>query len=135
MIKSLLSSTSLQHPALSSQPVSLIEFVMSLDAAERAATLREQLERASHEYHVLDRPTISDAEYDKLFRELQAIEREHPDLRIPDSPTLRVGAAPLQRFAVSLRKIAGFNCRCTHASATNLALATKLRQSRSRFCF
>ncbi|MFN8580783.1 MAG: NAD-dependent DNA ligase LigA [Gemmatimonadaceae bacterium] len=62
--------------------------------AARAATLREQLERASHEYYVLDRPTLSDAEYDRLFRELQSIEQAHPALRTPDSPTLRVGAAP-----------------------------------------
>lgn len=68
---------------------------MSTPAAEpaaRAASLREALERASHEYYVLDRPSLSDAEYDKLFRELQAIEREHPELRTADSPTRRVGA-------------------------------------------
>jgi DNA ligase (NAD+) len=61
----------------------------------RAAELREALDKASHEYHVLDRPTISDAEYDRLFRELQALERDHPELRTADSPTLRVGAAPV----------------------------------------
>ena len=71
---------------------------MPSDLAERAAELRSLLDRASHEYHVLDRPSISDAEYDKLFRELQAIERDHPGLRTPDSPTLRVGAAPLSAF-------------------------------------
>ncbi|MDF1505528.1 NAD-dependent DNA ligase LigA [Roseisolibacter sp. H3M3-2] len=64
------------------------------ELSARAAALREQLERASHEYHVLDRPTISDAEYDRLFRELQALEAEHPTLRTPDSPTQRVGAEP-----------------------------------------
>jgi DNA ligase (NAD+) len=64
------------------------------DLAARAATLREQLERASYEYYVLDRPTLSDAEYDRMFRELQELEREHPTLRTPDSPTLRVGAPP-----------------------------------------
>lgn len=63
--------------------------------AHRAAELREALDKASYEYHVLDRPTISDAEYDRLFRELQALEREHPELRTTDSPTLRVGAAPV----------------------------------------
>ena len=62
--------------------------------AARAAVLRELLERASREYYVLDTPSLSDAEYDKLFAELQAIEREHPELRTPDSPTLRVGAPP-----------------------------------------
>ena len=71
---------------------------MAQDFAKRAAELRTQLEKASHEYHVLDRPTLSDAEYDKLFRELQAIERDYPNLRTPDSPTLRVGAAPLSAF-------------------------------------
>jgi DNA ligase (NAD+) len=62
--------------------------------AARAAALREQLERAGHEYYVLDRPSLSDAEYDRLFRELQALEAEHPELRSADSPTLRVGAEP-----------------------------------------
>ena len=49
--------------------------------ADRAAELREQLERANHAYYVLDDPAIPDAEYDRLFRELQALERQHPDLR------------------------------------------------------
>jgi DNA ligase (NAD+) len=68
------------------------------DLSARAAKLRSQLEKASHEYYVLDRPAISDAEYDKLFRELQDLERAHPDLRTPDSPTLRVGATPQSSF-------------------------------------
>lgn len=63
-------------------------------AAQRAAVLREQLTRASHEYYALDRPSIGDAEYDRLFRELQDLERTHPSLQRPDSPTQRVGAAP-----------------------------------------
>jgi len=66
----------------------------SSDVAARAATLREELERASHEYYVLDRPSLSDAEYDRKFRELQALEAAHPGLRTSDSPTLRVGAEP-----------------------------------------
>lgn len=60
--------------------------------AARAAELRQLLARAQHEYYVLDRPSLSDAEYDRLFRELQAIERDHPELRDADSPTARVGA-------------------------------------------
>ena len=60
----------------------------------RAATLREQIERAIHEYYVLDRPSLSDAAYDKLFRELQELEAAHPSLRTADSPTLRVGIEP-----------------------------------------
>jgi DNA ligase (NAD+) len=64
------------------------------DLARRAQALRRQLERANHAYYVLDAPEISDAEYDLLFRELQALEDAHPRLRTPDSPTQRVGAAP-----------------------------------------
>jgi DNA ligase (NAD+) len=70
----------------------------SADAA-RAATLREQIERANHDYYVLDRPTIPDAEYDKLFRELQALEAQHPTLRTADSPTVRVGVEPQSALA------------------------------------
>ena len=58
----------------------------------RAESLREILNRASHEYYVLDKPKLSDAEYDRLFRELQQIETAHPELRSADSPTRRVGA-------------------------------------------
>ncbi|HVX38634.1 MAG TPA: NAD-dependent DNA ligase LigA [Gemmatimonadaceae bacterium] len=65
----------------------------------RAATLREQLERASYEYYVLDRPSLSDAEYDRRYRELLAIEEQHPSLRTADSPTQRVGAEPASHLA------------------------------------
>jgi DNA ligase (NAD+) len=67
-------------------------------AAARAAELRRILERANHAYYVLDKPDMSDAEYDRLFRELQALEAQHPELRTPDSPTLRVGAEPSDAF-------------------------------------
>ncbi|CAN5729040.1 NAD-dependent DNA ligase LigA [soil metagenome] len=70
----------------------------TLSAAARAAELRSALERANHDYHVLDRPTLSDAEYDRLFRELREIEALHPQLRTPDSPTRRVGAEPASRL-------------------------------------
>jgi DNA ligase (NAD+) len=68
-------------------------------AAQRAARLRAQIDDANHRYHVLDSPTLSDAEYDRLLRELQALEAEHPQLITPDSPTQRVGAQPLNAFA------------------------------------
>ena len=68
-------------------------------AAARAEVLRREIERHNHAYYVLDRPTVPDAEYDRLFRELQAIEEEHPPLRTADSPTLRVGGSPLAMFA------------------------------------
>ena len=68
------------------------------DAAQRVLALTAELNRHLHAYHVLDNPSIPDAEYDKLFVELQALEAAHPELRAADSPTLRVGAAPLPQF-------------------------------------
>ncbi len=67
--------------------------------AARAAELRRILGRAIHAYYVLDAPEMSDAEYDRLFRELQALEAGHPDLRTADSPTQRVGAEPAAQLA------------------------------------
>jgi DNA ligase (NAD+) len=66
---------------------------------ERAADLRKQLEHANYRYHVLDDPEITDAEYDRLLRELEALEAEHPQLATPDSPTRRVGARASGGFA------------------------------------
>src|SRR5574337_191039 len=68
-------------------------------AAERAAALRARLNDDSHRYHVLDAPNITDAEYDAMLRELEALEAAHPELATPDSPTRRVGAAPSREFA------------------------------------
>ncbi|HEX2249857.1 MAG TPA: hypothetical protein VHH32_05875, partial [Gemmatimonadales bacterium] len=70
-----------------------------MSPAEQAARLREQIERANHAYYVLDAPEISDAEYDRLFRELQALEAKHPELQSPDSPTQRVGAVAPTAFS------------------------------------
>jgi DNA ligase (NAD+) len=67
-------------------------------AATRAAELREQLHHHGHQYYVLDAPTIPDAEYDRLFKELQALEAAHPELLTPDSPTQRVGGKALDAF-------------------------------------
>jgi DNA ligase (NAD+) len=69
-----------------------------LNTAERAAFLRGEIERHNHAYYVLDAPTIPDAEYDRLFRELQALEAEYPELQRADSPTQRVGGKPLAAF-------------------------------------
>ena len=62
-------------------------------------TLRQDLRRYEYEYHVLDNPTIPDAEYDRLFHQLKALETTHPELITADSPTQRVGAKPLSGFA------------------------------------
>ena len=69
------------------------------ELSARADELRRELERASYEYYVLDRPTMSDAQYDKLYRELVALEQAYPTLRTPDSPTQRVGAEPASQLA------------------------------------
>jgi DNA ligase (NAD+) len=69
------------------------------EAAERAEALRAEIERHNYAYYVLDAPTVPDAEYDRLFRELQALEAQYPELQTSDSPTLRVGGRPLPEFA------------------------------------
>ena len=93
-------------------------------AAEMAA-VRERLHRYNHEYYVMDAPSVSDAEYDRLLRRLQALEAERPELVTPDSPTQRVGGQPL----------AGFD-KVTHAapllSLGNAFSAAELRAFDSR---
>src|ERR1041385_2996825 len=64
------------------------------ELAARASELRRQIDEAAYNYHVLDRPTISDQAYDRLYRELADLEATHPALRTADSPTQRVGAEP-----------------------------------------
>jgi len=66
---------------------------------KRVADLRLQLEKANYEYYILDQPTLDDAAYDALLRELQDLETKHPELVTPESPTQRVGIAPSTRFA------------------------------------
>src|ERR1700732_1364161 len=67
-------------------------------AAARAAPLRDLLDRYNYRYHALDDPEVPDAEYDRLMLELRALETQHPELLTPDSPTRRVGAAPVAAF-------------------------------------
>src|SRR5690606_2203079 len=68
-------------------------------ARRRAEELRELIHYHNHRYYVLDAPEIADAEYDRLFDELVALEAEHPELVTDDSPTQRIGAEPLGEFA------------------------------------
>ena len=72
---------------------------MTNDTARRIRQLTDTLNRYAYEYYTLDAPSVPDAEYDILFRELEALEASHPDLRLPESPTRRVGGAPLAGFA------------------------------------
>ena len=67
-------------------------------AAERIAELRSEIDAHNYRYYVLDEPSVPDAEYDRLFNELKALEAEHPELVTPESPTQRVGGAALAAF-------------------------------------
>ena len=69
-----------------------------MSVSERASELRAEIERHNHRYYVLDEPLVSDAEYDQLFRELQVLETEYPELASADSPTQRVGGKALEMF-------------------------------------
>ena len=75
------------------------------DIAAHALQLRQQLTRYGHEYYVLDNPSVPDAEYDRLFRALQQLEEQHPELKTSDSPTLRVGGAPLPEFGQIIHSV------------------------------
>ncbi|HEY4027757.1 MAG TPA: NAD-dependent DNA ligase LigA [Candidatus Dormibacteraeota bacterium] len=72
---------------------------MTADVQQRLEELRREVRRHEYLYHVLDRPEITDAQYDALYRELAQLEAEHPDLVTPDSPTQRVGGEPSSQFA------------------------------------
>jgi DNA ligase (NAD+) len=75
-------------------------------AATRAILLRELLERYNYRYHALDDPEVPDAEYDRLMLELRGIEAQYPQLLTPDSPTQRVGAAPVAAFGAIRHRVA-----------------------------
>src|SRR5579863_5638798 len=80
---------------------------MATSAAQLAAeaeSLRDQISHHNYRYYVLDDPEVTDAEYDRLMRRLEALERDHPELRTPDSPTQRVGAAPSEKFGVVVHR-------------------------------
>lgn len=73
--------------------------------AQRIKYLTDLLNRYAYEYYTLDEPSVPDAEYDKLFRELEALERNHPELKLPDSPTQRAGTEPLAAFSEVRHKV------------------------------
>src|SRR6267142_2858139 len=103
--------------------------------AARIADLRQKLEYHNYLYYVKDSPEISDAEYDRMFRELLELEQMHPELASPDSPTQRVGGEPLERFrkvehaapmlslanAFSEEELRAFNKRITNLLDVNEA--------------
>ncbi|MCC4117789.1 NAD-dependent DNA ligase LigA [Aromatoleum toluclasticum] len=105
--------------------------IASAQAFERAAQLRRELEAHNHAYYVLDAPTIPDAEYDRLFRELEALERDHPELATPDSPTQRVGGAPMPELAPVRHAVPMLSIR-TETDTTNggvVAFDTRVRNA------
>jgi DNA ligase (NAD+) len=98
--------------------------------AARAQALRLQLHQHAHAYYTLDAPEIPDAEYDRLFRELQALELAHPELLTPDSPTQRVGGAVLDAFAQVTHRVPMLSIRTetdTEASGAE-AFDTRIRK-------
>ena len=70
------------------------------DIKKRAEKLREEIEYHNYRYYILDQPEVSDAQYDRMMRELEKLEQEHPELRSPNSPTQRVGVSPLEAFEI-----------------------------------
>ena len=98
--------------------------------SERAAVLRGILHRYAHAYYTLDQPEVPDAEYDRLFQELQALEAAHPELLSPDSPTQRVGGAVLDAFAQVTHRVPMLSIRTetdTEASGAE-AFDTRIRK-------
>ena len=85
--------------------------------AERAAELRRRLERANYLYYVEAAPEIPDIEYDRLMKELEALEAAHPELATPDSPTRRVGGAPLAEFATVTHRVPMLSIDNTYSAA------------------
>lgn len=97
---------------------------------QRLHDLRAQLHHHAHRYYVLDAPTLPDAEYDRLFRELQAIEAAHPEWASPDSPTQRVGGRVLDGFATVRHRVPMLSIRTetdTEASGA-IAFDTRVRK-------
>ena len=74
--------------------------MVSESVKKRVEKLREEIEYHNYRYYVLDQPEISDAEYDRMMRELQELEEQYPEVRSPNSPTQRVGASPLESFEI-----------------------------------
>jgi len=103
---------------------------LAADAPARAAALRAEIARHDHAYYVLDAPTIPDAEYDRLFGELQALEAMHPELRTADSPTRRVGGKPLAQFPTVRHRIPMLSIRTETDTEASGALAFDARVRR-----
>lgn len=100
-----------------------------MESATRIAQLRAEIEQHNHRYYVLDDPSIPDAEYDKLFRELQSLETRHPELLTVDSPTQRVGGAPLKAFAEVHHRTAMLSLNNAFSEEEVRAFDTRIREA------
>ncbi|HSH98741.1 MAG TPA: NAD-dependent DNA ligase LigA, partial [Methyloradius sp.] len=86
------------NPSAGNEQTSLFSDSASISIEQQISVLRDEIRHHDYQYYVLDAPSVPDGEYDRLFRELQALESQHPDLITPDSPTQRVGGAALKAF-------------------------------------
>jgi DNA ligase (NAD+) len=98
-----------------------------MEARREIEHLREEIRRHNYAYYVLDSPRVSDAEYDALFRRIEELERKHPDLITPDSPTQRVGVAPSAGFPTAIHAV-------PMLSLTNAFTEDELRDFDRRVC-
>jgi DNA ligase (NAD+) len=101
--------------------------VSLMEGSDRADWLRREIAKHEYHYYVLDQPTIPDAEYDKLFRELQSLETRHPELVTPDSPTQRIGGKPLDSFKQVLHAVPMLSIRTETDISDQGALAFDTR--------
>src|SRR4051812_8437188 len=101
-------------------------------AAERATHLRAEIERHNELYYQQAKPEISDQEFDALLRELQRLEQEHPELLSPDSPTQRVGGAPLQGFAQITHRVPMMSLDNTYSEAEVREFFQRLQKTLGR---
>ena len=109
------------------------------DLKNRINALRQTLNQHSYQYYVLDNPSIPDADYDQLYRELQTLEQQHPELVTPESPTQRVGEAPLAKFGQVTHQIAMLSLDNAFANDDFLAFYQRMadrldQQTEFSFC-
>ena len=103
----------------------------SADLARRVKALREEIEQHNYRYYVLDQPTIPDQDFDRLFRELVDLESRYPELVIPDSPSQRVGAAPLTEFAKVTHRVPMLSLNNAFEEGDVLAFDRRAREALS----
>lgn len=100
-----------------------------MDAKAEIISLREELSRHNHSYHVLDKPTISDFEYDEMLHRLIELEKEHPELITPDSPSQKVGGQPLSQFEPVVHAVALESLNDVFSFEDLSAFESRLKQS------